>query len=65
MKIAIFTDIPDELAKPLLQHIRDFDTAHPGVCKFQIIANAPNKSTKEIVQELDIKPPLKIRIQGP
>ena len=39
MKIFTVAEIPDELAQDWLQHLRDFDTAHPG-CHFQVVADS-------------------------
>ena len=57
MKILVIAEIPDDKAQMFFQHIRDFDVAHPG-CKFQAIANAPDRSIEELKEMLDIQPPL-------
>jgi len=57
MKIAIIAEVPDGIAKDLMQHLRNFDIVNPG-CKFSIIANAPDKTKKEMTELLNIQPPL-------
>jgi hypothetical protein len=57
MKILTIADVPDELAQEWLQHLRDFDAAHPG-CHFDIAANAPNVSSGAAMEMLlEIEPP--------
>lgn len=56
----IFTraDMPEELVQAWLQHLRDFDTAHPG-CHFQVMADATQgKSMAEMVEMLRLHPEL-------
>lgn len=60
MKITTVADVPDDLAHAWLQHLRDFDTAHPG-CHFQVFANAPDMSARDALAALDINPPLPIK----
>jgi hypothetical protein len=56
---------PDELCSPYLQHIRDFDTAHP-VCHFKIVMKSPDISLEAIDAMYDaIDPPLKHRYTIP
>ena len=56
IKITTVAHVDDDLAKAWLQHLRDFDTAHPG-CHFQVYANTPNKSLAEIEDIMrDISP---------
>jgi len=57
MKIAIIAEIPDGVAKDLMQHIRNFNAANPG-CKFSMIANAPNMTKEQAAKILDVEPPL-------
>lgn len=59
MRICTVADIPDELAQAWLQHLRDFDTAHPG-CHFSVLAAAANMSTEEAVDALRIDPSLSL-----
>ena len=59
MKIFTAADVPDELAKAWLQHLRDFDTAHPG-CHFEVIAEAPAMSLTEIVETMRVNPELSV-----
>ena len=56
MIITTRAHVPDELGGAWLQHLRDFDTAHPG-CHFEVVADAPEMSTGEIIKTLkDISP---------
>lgn len=55
MKIVTVADVPDWLAKAWLQHLRDFDTMHPG-CHFEIMAEAPQMTTAEFVEAVRIDP---------
>lgn len=56
MKIHIEAEVPDHLAKDWLQHLRDFDTTHPG-CFFKVLAAAPEMSTGALYEVLeDIEP---------
>lgn len=43
--------------REFLQHIRDFDRAHPG-CHFEIAADAPDKPLAEMVEMLRVDPAL-------
>ena len=56
IKITTVAEVHDDLAAAWLQHLRDFDTAHPG-CHFQVSAHAPYKSLTEMEDLLrDIHP---------
>ena len=57
MKIATIANVPDNLANAWLQHLRDFDTAHPG-CHFEVLADAPDMPFAEVVKTLTINPGL-------
>jgi len=59
MKTRIFTvaEVPNQLAHAWLQHMRDFDAAHPD-CHFEIFADAPNMSVAEIVEVVKLHPNL-------
>ena len=59
VKIYTFATVPDDLAHAWLQHLRDFDTTHPG-CHFEVIADMHNLSTAEVVETLRIHPELSI-----
>jgi len=57
----IFTraHVPDELANEWLQHLRNFDTKHPG-CHFEVMVDPiPGISMRDAVEEmLQVEPPL-------
>lgn len=55
MKIHIEAEVPDHLAKDWLQHLRDFDTAHPG-CVFKVLAASPAMTTQEMRHVLEVRP---------
>lgn len=55
VKIFTTAHLPDHLAKDWLQHLRDFDTKHPG-CHFEVAAEAPDMSLGEMIEALLIEP---------
>jgi hypothetical protein len=59
MTTTIFTraTVPDGLSQKLLQHLRDFDAAHPG-CHFEVFVDAPNASMADVVRLLQVEPGL-------
>jgi hypothetical protein len=57
MKIFTVAEVPEELAQAWLQHLRDFDTAHPG-CHFQVVADAPDVPMAKAAELIKIDPPL-------
>jgi hypothetical protein len=50
-KILTYAIIPDELRTAWLQHLRDFDNAHPD-CHFEIIADAQSATVREMIETL-------------
>jgi hypothetical protein len=59
-RVKIFTvaHLPADLQQAWLQHLRDFDTAHPD-CHFEVgIEGGPDLSIVEMVQRLQIEPKL-------
>jgi hypothetical protein len=57
VKLFTVATVPPELAQAWLQHLRDFDTAHPG-CHFEVMADLPDKPLMEIVDMLRVNPSL-------
>lgn len=59
MTIKVFTvaHIPDDLQQKWLQHLRDFDTAHPG-CHFEVGIEAPDVSITKVVERMRVEPEL-------
>lgn len=58
MKIFTVSHVPPELAQEWLQHLRDFDVAHPG-CHFEVAVDAPpEQSLVEIMQTMRVNPAL-------
>lgn len=57
-KIFTIAHIPEELVQQWLQHLRNFDVAHPG-CHFEIaIDTPPQMSVQEMTQMLVVEPGL-------
>ena len=59
MTVKVFTvaHLPEALAQAWLQHLRDFDIAHPG-CHFDVAADAPDMSLGEMVEACRLDPAL-------
>ena len=58
MKIITQAQIPDELARDWLQHLRDFDVAHPG-CHFEVTMTTDRSvSVREMVEIMRVEPAL-------
>jgi len=57
MKIFTVAHINDELQQKWLQHLRDFDVAHPG-CHFEVMMDTPDMSLQEMVEKLQVNPKL-------
>jgi len=57
VKIFTVANVPDALTQAWLQHLRDFDAAHPG-CHFEVMADAPEATLAEIVDMVRIAPAL-------
>lgn len=60
MIIKVFTiaHVPKELQQQWLQHLRDFDVAHPG-CHFEVMMDcAPDISIEEAVARVRVEPTL-------
>ncbi len=57
MKIIAIANVPDELGHAWLQHLRDFDVAHPG-CHFEAMADAPDMPIADVVKLLTLNPAL-------
>lgn len=59
MNVKIFTcaHLPEPLQQQWLQHLRDFDTKHPG-CHFEVGIDGPEATTAEMVRMLRVEPGL-------
>lgn len=59
MIVKIFTvaHVPEALSQTWLQHLRDFDSAHPG-CHFEVYADSPDASFADVVKMVQIEPDL-------
>lgn len=56
-KIFTIAHLPDDLMHAWLQHLRDFDTTHPG-CHFEVCADLPDHSLPEMLELLRLNPDL-------
>jgi hypothetical protein len=57
MKMFIRAHVPTEQANEFLQHVRDFDSAHPD-CHFEIGADVPDLSLAQVLEMLALEPGL-------
>ena len=59
MNVKIFTlaHVPEKLQQAWLQHLRDFDTAHPG-CHFEVAVEGPDVSFADVLRRLTVEPGL-------
>jgi hypothetical protein len=57
MKIFTVAHVPEHLHKAWLQHLRDFDVAHPE-CHFEVMADAPKATMLEMVELMRVAPGL-------
>jgi hypothetical protein len=58
-KTIIYTraHVPPELQQAWLQHLRDFDSAHPG-CHFEVGVDGPEEPFADMIKKLTIEPHL-------
>lgn len=56
MKIITCASVPDGLVQAWLQHLRNFDAAHPG-CHFEVLVHCDDMTTAEVVQAMQTSPP--------
>jgi len=59
IKICTIAHVPESLANAWLQHLRDFDTAHPG-CHFDVLGEAPSASLRQMIHMLRVDPELTV-----
>jgi hypothetical protein len=57
IKICTVAHVAPALQQEWLQHLRDFDAAHPG-CHFEVGIDAPTESLGEMVERMRIEPEL-------
>ena len=57
VRIVTIANVPDDLAQAWLQHLRDFDVAHPG-CHFEVMADAPEMSVADMLRAVQVTPGL-------
>ena len=57
VKVFTIAHVPADLRQAWLQHLRDFDAAHPG-CFFEVAADCPELSVREMIVELSVNPEL-------
>lgn len=56
-KIFTIAHVPPELHQKWLQHLRAFDTAHPG-CHFEVAIDAPSEPLSVMIERLVVEPNL-------
>ena len=56
-KVFIIAHVSSELEQPFLQHLRDFDVAHPG-CHFEVGVDAPDVTIGQMIERLRVEPGL-------
>jgi len=57
IKVFTIAHLPQELTQAWLQHLRNFDTAHPG-CHFEVVAVDPSRDIEDAARALsEIDPP--------
>lgn len=59
IKIFTIAHVPPGLERAWIQHLRDFDTAHPG-CHFEVISDVPNAPMQKMIDMMLIHPELPI-----
>jgi hypothetical protein len=59
VKVFTIAQVPEALQQAWLQHLRDFDTAHPG-CHFEVLIDAPETSLTEMIEALRVNPALTV-----
>jgi hypothetical protein len=57
VKIFTVAHVPGDLQQAWLQHLRDFDTAHPG-CHFEVGIDGPEATTAEMIKRIRVEPGL-------
>lgn len=57
IKVFTVAHVPAELQQAWLQHLRDFDKAHPG-CHFQVFADAPDVDSDDVIKMMVVHPDL-------
>ena len=55
VKVFMLAHLPADQANAFMQHIRDFDTAHPD-CHFEIAADVPDTPLAEVLEMLRVNP---------
>lgn len=56
-KVFTIAHLTPGLEQAWLQHLRDFDAAHPG-CHFEVMADTPEMTLREMVERLRVNPDL-------
>lgn len=57
VKVFTVTQLPEALVQEWLQHLRDFDIAHPG-CHFEVAIDAPDMPLAKIIELVQLNPAL-------
>lgn len=56
VKIHTIATVPDGLEQAWLQHLRDFDTAHPE-CHFAVVLEGETKTIADVMKAVKVDPP--------
>jgi hypothetical protein len=59
-KVYTIAHVLPDLERAWLQHLRDFDTAHPG-CHFEVLAEGPGRPMREMLEMLRVSPGLTLQ----
>lgn len=57
IKVFTVAHVPEELQQAWLQHLRDFDVAHPG-CHFEVGIDGPDEPMNEMIMRMQVEPNL-------
>lgn len=57
MKIFFKAALPAGLEQAWLQHVRDFDVAHPG-CHFEVMFDGPDIAAEDAIRMMQVNPSL-------
>lgn len=62
VKVYTIAHVPEDLAQAWVQHLRNFDTQHPG-CHFQVVADfgAAEAGMSKLLDTLKVEPEIPFR----
>jgi thioesterase domain-containing protein len=59
-KIYTVAHLPDDLVQAWHQHLRNFDTQHPG-CHFEVMSEFEQATVSEMMDALEVDPKIPLR----